>query len=71
MVKAKKKKQEYEREAEVRAGWKRHTTYFRREYVDYLKTYANNNNLFVMDVIDEIFGKWIKKQSAKGTRTDS
>ncbi len=55
-----KKRPTWEREPEtsVRIGWQRWTTYYRKETINYLKQTANNDNVFVMDLLEDIINDY-------------
>ena len=72
-MKARKTKQIYERDGTIRAGWRRFTTYYQNDMVNFLKTYADNNNVFVMDLINDILEKWRRTKErtvSKARRSD-
>lgn len=55
-----KKRPTWEREPEtsVRIGWQRWTTYYRKDTINYLKQTANTENVFVMDLLEDIINDY-------------
>lgn len=48
------------KEAHVRPGWKRHTTYFDVTTLKKVMSYAKKNQLKIMDVIDDAIRSYLK-----------
>jgi len=50
-----------ERSTKVRPGWKRFTTYYSHENIEYIKTEAAKRKMWVMDVIAEMIDGAIRR----------
>lgn len=61
----KKKQQVRERSTKVRPGWQRFTTYYTTQNIEYIKTEADKQNVYVMDLLAEIISEYkIRHRSA-------
>ena len=65
MAKEKKKKTTWERDGDTRLGWIRFTNYIREDNLRWLKTYADNNGYFLMDLLDDVITKFRNRSSNK------
>ena len=61
----KKKQLTKERSTKVRPGWQRFTTYYTTQNIEYIKTEADKQNVYVMDLLAEIISEY--KIRHKGT----
>ena len=55
-----KKKQQKPKSKKIRDGFVRYTLYIREEYLNYLKTYADNRRVWMTDAIDEALEVFIE-----------
>ncbi len=69
VIRMNKKRATWERDPEtsVRIGWQRWTSYYRKETINYLKTEADKQAVYVMDLLEDIINDY--KRRTDGCQT--
>ena len=58
----KKKAERKPKSKKIRDGFVRYTLYIREEYLNYLKTYADNKRVWITDAIDDAIEVFVVKK---------
>jgi hypothetical protein len=58
----KKKVERKPKSKKIRDGFVRYTLYIREEYLNYLKTYADNKRVWITDAIDDAIEVFVVKK---------